>query len=181
MKTWQKILILTLISFAIGGLYLLSVWKHRQDPGVIGRNNASQTLSQDDLVVLRSFFPAHFDDLQRLEGTTVWMQNGYTIPYFPYVGGQVEFSKRVGLIPSAQRLDVKKIVKASVPANVDDGIEHGSRQGPLRHTNWRHAGKRGSLLHRYPVLLRRPARDLHPLAEGCVGGHRCAPGEAGHE
>ena len=33
MKTWQKILILTLISFAIGGLYLLSVWKHRQDPG----------------------------------------------------------------------------------------------------------------------------------------------------
>jgi len=128
MKTWQKILILTLISFAIGGLYLLSVWKHRQDPGVIGRNNASQTLSQDDLVVLRSFFPAHFDDLQRLEGTTVWMQNGYTIPYFPYVGGQVEFSKRVGLIPSAQRLDVKKIVKASVPANVDDGIEHGSRQ-----------------------------------------------------
>ncbi|HUX43572.1 MAG TPA: hypothetical protein VMV57_02365, partial [Terracidiphilus sp.] len=27
-----------------------------------------------------------------------------------------------------QRLDVKKIVKAAVPATVDDGIEHGSRQ-----------------------------------------------------
>jgi len=34
----------------------------------------------------------------------------------------------VGLIPAAQKLDVKTIVKASPPASVDDGIDHGSRQ-----------------------------------------------------
>jgi hypothetical protein len=40
----------------------------------------------------------------------------------------VLFAKRVGVIPAAQRMEVKKIVKAAVPANVEDEIEHGSRQ-----------------------------------------------------
>ena len=128
MKIWQKILIPTLITLVVGGSYLLYVWKQRQNPGIVRQTDASQTLSKDDLAVVRAFFPQHFEDLQRLEGTRVWMKNGYTMPYFPYAGGQVEFAKRVGLILPVQPLDVKKIVKAAVPAKVDDGIEHGSRQ-----------------------------------------------------
>lgn len=128
MKTWKIFLISTLITLAIGGIYLFSVWKHRQDPGTIGRNDASQTLSEDDLAVVRTLFAAHYDDLKQLEGTTVWMKNGYTISYFPFVGGHVDFTKRIGLIPALQRLEIKKIVKAAVPAKVDDGIGHGSRQ-----------------------------------------------------
>jgi hypothetical protein len=122
------ILISTLITLAIGGIYLFSVWKHRQNPGVSGKTEAIDTLSKDDLVVMRAFFPAHYEDLRRLEGTTVWMKNGYTMPYFPYAGGHVEFAKRAGLIPAAQRMDVKKIIKSTAPAEVVDGIEHGSRQ-----------------------------------------------------
>ena len=121
-------LISTLITLAIGGIYLFSVWKHRQNPGVIGQKDANDTLSKDDLAVVRAFFPQHFEDTQRLEGTTVWMKNGYTISYFPYVGGHVEFAKRVGVIPPVQPLEIKKIIKAAVPADVDDGIGHGSRQ-----------------------------------------------------
>ena len=128
MKTWQKVLLPTLVILIVGGIYLFVVFKNRQNPGVVGQNADTQTLSKDDLVVMREFTPAHYDDLQRLEGTTVWMKNGYTMSYFPYVGGRVEFDKRVGVIPAAQRLDVKKIIKAAVPAKVDDGIGHGSRQ-----------------------------------------------------
>jgi hypothetical protein len=128
MKTWKMVLFPTLITLAIGAIYLFSVWKHRQEPGVTRQSGAAQTLSKDDLVVMRSYFPQHFDDLQRLEGTTVWMKNGYTMPYYRYAGGRVEFARKAGLIAAAARLDVKKIVKAAVPANVDDGIEHGSRQ-----------------------------------------------------
>jgi hypothetical protein len=127
-KTWQKVLVPTLITLAIGGIYLFFVWMHRRNPGTIGQNETGQTMSRDDLVVMRAFFPRHFEDTERLVGTTVWMKNGYTMPYFPYTGGRVEFGKRVGVIPSAQRLDVKKIVKAAVPAQVDDGLEHGNRQ-----------------------------------------------------
>jgi hypothetical protein len=127
-KTWKIILIPTLITLTIGAIYLFSVWKQRQNPGVIVKTDADQTLSKDDLVVMRAFSPQHFEDTLRIEGTTVWMKNGYTIPYFPYEGGHVEFGKPVGVIPAAQRMDVKKVIKASAPANVDDGIEHGSRQ-----------------------------------------------------
>ena len=128
MKNWQKILIPMLISILIAGSYLFYVWKQRQNPGVIPQSQASQPISKDDLAVVRAFFPAHFDDLERLEGTRVWMKDGYVIPYYAYEKGQVEFDKRIGLIPPAQALDVKKIVKASVPAKVDDSLEHGSRQ-----------------------------------------------------
>jgi hypothetical protein len=128
MKTWKVILATSLITLAIGGIYLFVVFKQRANPGVIGQSDASQTMSKDDLAVVRSFFPAHFEDTQRLEGTSVWMRNGYTMPYYPYADGHVEFAKRVGLIPAAARLDVKKIVKAALPPKEDDSIEHGSRQ-----------------------------------------------------
>jgi len=127
-KIWQKVLISLMVTLMIGGIYLFSVWKHRQNPGVVPQSNAGQILSKDDLVVMREFFPAHFDDTLRLEGTTVWMKNGYVMPYYLYAGGQVLFAKRVGVIPAAERMDVKKIIKAAVPASVDDKIEHGSRQ-----------------------------------------------------
>ena len=128
MKVWKIIVIPTLVTLVIGSIYLLWVWKQRQNPGVIGQTDASQNLSQDDLAVVRSFSPAHFEDTLRLQGTTVWMKNGYTMAYFKYDGGRVDFGKRVGVIPSLEQLAIKKIVKASAPANVDDGISHGSRQ-----------------------------------------------------
>lgn len=128
MKIWQIMLISMLITLAIGGTYLFSVWRQRQNPGVIEQQIANQRPDLDKLAVMRAFFPAHFEDTLRLEGTTVWMQNGYIMPYYPYTGGRVVFAKRVGLIAAAQRLEVKKIVKQAVSAAEDDGISHGSRQ-----------------------------------------------------
>jgi hypothetical protein len=127
-KTWQKFLISILITLSIGGVYLFSVWKQRQDPGVAGRDDASRPMNADDLAVVRMLFPAHFEDTLRLQGTSVWVKNGYTMTYFRYIGGQVAFAKRVGLIPSAQKLNINKIVKAPVPASIDDGMSHGTRQ-----------------------------------------------------
>jgi hypothetical protein len=103
-KAWQKILLSMLVVLTIGGIYLFSVWRHRQNPGVIPKENARQTLSKDDLVVMREFFPAHLEDTLRLEGSTVWMKNGYKMPYYPYAGGQVLFAKRVGVIPISAKI-----------------------------------------------------------------------------
>ncbi len=126
MSNWKKILIPFAITFAIGGIYLLSVWHHRQEPGV--QHNQQQQVSPDDVAVVRMIFPAHYDDLKQLEGTSVWMKNGNSMPYYPYAGGSVEWSKPVALIPPAQKLDVKKIVKAVAPRSVHDNIEHGDHQ-----------------------------------------------------
>lgn len=127
MSTWKKILIPFAITFVIGGIYLLSVWHHRQERGV-QRNQPQPQLSADDVAVVRMEFPAHFDDLKDLEGKSVWMKNGNSMPYYPYAGGRVEWTKPVGLIPPAQQLDVKKVIKAVAPASVHDNIEHGDHQ-----------------------------------------------------
>lgn len=128
MKTWQKFLIPTLITLAIGGLYLFIVFKHRQNPGIVGQQQPSEQLTADDVAVVRMEFPQHFDDVLDLQGKSVWMKNGYSMSYFPYAGGRVEFAKKVGVIPADQQLDIKKIVKATIPAGVSDGVQHGSHQ-----------------------------------------------------
>ncbi len=126
MKTWQKALIPTLITLAIGGIYLLTVYEHRKNPGVTPPGQEKPRIAADDLAVVRMKFPQYFENTLDLENTSVWMKNGYTMPYYPYRGSVV--FQRVGLIPPNQRLDIKKIVKASPPAREDDGISHGSSQ-----------------------------------------------------
>ncbi|HEY1767465.1 MAG TPA: hypothetical protein VGG26_07405 [Terracidiphilus sp.] len=128
MKTSQKILLSVLATLAIGGIYLFSVWRHRQNPGVVATESEDQRLTPDDVAVVRMMFMTSFDDTLALKGKSVWMKNGYTMPYFPFDNGRIAFSKRAGLIPSAQQLKVENIVKASPPPSVDDSIEHGTRQ-----------------------------------------------------
>lgn len=130
MSTWKKVLIPFVLTFAIGGIYLFIVFKQREAPGV-NRNPAAQPVNPDDLAVVRMDFPQHFDDVKDLEGKSVWMKNGYSMPYYPYSGGRVEWTKPAGLIPPAQRLDVKKVVKAVAPASVHDNIEHGDHQAMI--------------------------------------------------
>jgi len=128
MKDWQKIAIMTLVTLAIGGIYLFSVFEHRRNPGVLPQTAPDQNLTPDDVAIVRMKFMTSFDDALKLQGTSVWMKNGYTMPYFPYESGHIVFSKRIGLIPSAQQLDIKKIIKATPSDQVDDGISHGTRQ-----------------------------------------------------
>ncbi len=130
MKNWQKAALITLVTVVIGGIYLFTVFEHRRNPGVAPNNGSSsdQRLTPDDAAAVRMMFPTSFSDVLKLAGTSVWMKNGYTMPYFPYEGGRIIFSKPAGVIPSAQRLDIKKVIKATPPAAVDDGISHGARQ-----------------------------------------------------
>lgn len=129
MKTWQKALISTTLTLVIGAIYLFSVYQHRKNPGVATQPSENAGLSQDDLAVVRMKFPQHYNDVLSLAGTSVWMKNGYTMPYYPFTGA-VDFH-RTGLIPPDQRLDIKKIVKAvpgdtklyATPIGVIDGSD----------------------------------------------------------
>jgi hypothetical protein len=92
------------------------------------KQGEEQPLTQDDVAVVRMEFPAHFEDVKDLAGKSVWMKNGYTMPYFAYAGGRVDFKEKLGVVPPLQKMDVKKAVEASVPKDVDDGISHGQKQ-----------------------------------------------------
>jgi hypothetical protein len=128
-KLWQKILIPTLVSLLIGGIYLLVVFHQRSNPGAIAGRNAPEPVTQDDLANVRTLSASHYEDLQQLASTSVWMKNGYTITYFPATAaGVIDFKHAFGLMPSLAKLDVQKIAKAAVPATVEDGMGHGTKQ-----------------------------------------------------
>jgi hypothetical protein len=127
LKTWQKILIPTGITLLIGGAYLAIVFHQRSQPGA-GHNQPEQQLTADQIAVDRQEFPQHFNDVKDLEGKPVWMRNGYSMPYYPYANGRVVWMKPAGFIPPAQRLDIKKAIKAPAPASVRNNISHGSQQ-----------------------------------------------------
>ncbi len=146
MKNWQKALIVTLITLTIGGIYLLIVFEKRRNPGVASQANPEQALTPDDVAVVRMMFPTSFDDVLKLQNTGVWMKNGYTMPYFPFEAGHIVFAKSAGVIPSAQRLDIKKVIKAATPAA--GRRRHLARQPPgLRGV--RAAGQRKPLRNRH--------------------------------
>jgi len=126
-KPWKIVVIPTAIMLVIASIYMFTVFKKRQKPGA-SAGEPEQKVTMDDVAVVRMEFPAHFEDLRDLEGKSVWMKNGYTMPYFPYSGGKVDFKKRMGVIAPLQKLNIKKAIKVAVPSDVDDGISHGARQ-----------------------------------------------------
>jgi hypothetical protein len=129
MKLWQKLALITLIVVVIGGVRVYFVWKSRQDPGVVARHgDEPKPLSQDELAVMKQFYFANFDQAKQLEGTKVWIKAGYSLPYYPYTGGHVEFARRIGELPSAEKLSISKLIKAVAPAKEDNRVPHGSRQ-----------------------------------------------------
>lgn len=128
MKSWQKALIITLVTFAVGGIYLFFVWRHRSDPGVAVHNQEKQISNPDDFVIMRAMMPHYFENLKKMEGMTVWMKNGYVMPYFPATGGHIDFKHTAGVVPSAQKLEIKKFVKSSVPLELDTGMSHPAHQ-----------------------------------------------------
>ena len=129
MKTWQKLVLVTLLMVLILGARVYFVWKERQDPGVIGRQaEAGPRPTQDELAYVKLMLINSFTMAKQLEGTTVWVKAGYSLPYYPYAGGAVEFAKRVGVLPAAEKLAISKIVKAVAPAKEENRVPHGSRQ-----------------------------------------------------
>jgi len=118
---------MTVATLLIGGLYLLYVWHERRDPGPVAQQQQTKS-NMDDFVIMRSMSPHYFENLKKIEGMTVWMKNGYVMPYFPAEGGRIQFSHPAGKIPAAQKLVIKKFIKASVPLDLDTGMSHPAQQ-----------------------------------------------------
>jgi len=128
MKLWQKISLITLAVLLIAGARVYFVWKARQDPGVFKKGPEAKPLTQDELAVMTQYYFASFDQARQLEGKPVWIKAGYSLPYYPYTGGKVEFAKRAGLLPGAEKLSVSKLIKAVAPAKEDNRVPHGTKQ-----------------------------------------------------
>lgn len=128
MSTWQRLGLTTLVAVLVAGGYVLYVQHERRaSDAAATKAEESKPVSEDDLSYVKQYLFATFDQAKQLEGMTVWVKAGYSLPYFPYAGA-VEWSKPQGDLPATEKLHIKKLIKAVVPAKVDDRVAHGSRQ-----------------------------------------------------
>lgn len=128
LKLWQKALLSIFVTLAIGGLYLRHVFNERRKPSVMEQQQQHTKSNMDDYVIMRSMSIHYFENLKKMEGMTVWMKNGYVMPYFPAAAGHIQFNHPAGVIPAAQKLELKKFIKSPVPLSVDTGMSHPAQQ-----------------------------------------------------
>lgn len=129
MKTWKKIALITLGVFAIGAIRVYFIWRERNAPVAETKPKyVERRLTSDDVVTVRHLYIDDLKSAKALEGKTVWMQAGYQIPYYGVAGKHVEVTKRLGLLPNAEKIEIKEFVEQAVPESVDDRVPHGTKQ-----------------------------------------------------
>lgn len=126
MKTWQKfaLIIVPAILLAAIGIWRINVARNR--PGVVPHPVVERHLSDEQMVQPRKLYIDDLKSAKDLIGKPVWVQAGYELDYYPYTAHHVDFARKVGVLPSVQRLDIRDIVTEKVPASVEMRIPRGT-------------------------------------------------------
>lgn len=129
MKTWQKLALVILIPAAILAIGIFWIHHKRSTEAVrVQPRYQERALSQDEMVQPRQLFIDDMKSARELIGKPVWIQAGFELEYFPYKAHRVDFAQRAGLLPGAERLDIKDIVTEKAPANDQSRIPLGDKQ-----------------------------------------------------
>jgi hypothetical protein len=128
MKTWQKFALLVLIPVAILAAGILYINHKRNQPVAVPQAAPQRALTQDEMVQPRKLFIDDLKSARDLIGKPVWVQAGYEMDYYPYTAHHVDFAHKAGVLPSAQRLDIKDVTTEKVPASVVSRIPRGDKQ-----------------------------------------------------
>ncbi|HEY0785817.1 MAG TPA: hypothetical protein VGD62_08080 [Acidobacteriaceae bacterium] len=128
MALWKKIALFTLVAVLVLGTRVFFLWRERNAPVADTHQEASMHLSADDIVQPRKLYIDDLKSARTLVGKTVWMQAGYELAYYPYTAHHIDFSRRGGLIASAQAMTITDIVPAKAPASTQRLVPLGTRQ-----------------------------------------------------
>jgi hypothetical protein len=124
MKMWQVIGALTLVILVVAAWRILSYERERDQPAAVNRP-AARELTEDQMVVPKKMFIDSIKSAKELDGKSVWMKTGYTLPYYPYRTGRVVFAHEEGRLPPAQELQVKDFVQVTAPQDWVSSIPRG--------------------------------------------------------
>lgn len=127
MKNWQIIGAITLLVLAIAAWRIISYEHERNSPGVVANKPARRELSEDQLTFVRKMLIDSMKSARVLNGKSVWMKTGYTVPYYPYRTGRIAFSQQAGWLPPTQELQVKDFVEAVTPRDWNSSIARGPK------------------------------------------------------
>lgn len=124
MKTWQVIGAITLVVLAVAAWRILSYERERNQP-VATNQTARRELTEDQMVLPKKMFIDSLKSAKELDGKSVWMKTGYTLPYYAYRTGRVVFAHEEGRLPPAQELQVKDFVQVIAPPDWVSSIPRG--------------------------------------------------------
>ena len=127
MNKWQIIGGFSLIILLIAGWRIISYERERNQPGVAANKPAPRQLTDDELVMPKKMFIDSMKSARALNGKSVWMKTGYTIPYYAYRTGRIDFAHETGRLPNAQELQVKDFVEATTPPDWVSSIPRGAK------------------------------------------------------
>lgn len=127
MKNWQILGAITLLVFGIAAWRILSYEHERNSPGVVATKPAPRVVSDDQLVFVRQMLIDSIKSARVLNGKSVWMKTGYTVPYYPYRTGRIVFSQEGDWLPPTQELQVKDFVEVVTPHDWNSSIPRGPK------------------------------------------------------
>jgi hypothetical protein len=127
MKMWHAVAGLTLMVLLVAAWRFISYERERSRPGVGAQKPAERRLTDDQMVVPKKLFIDSLKSAKELNGKTVWMKIGYTLPYYAYRTGHIDFAHEAGHMPPAQQMEVKDITAASTPPDWASTVPRGAK------------------------------------------------------
>lgn len=127
MKMWHAIAGLTLVVLLIAGWRIAVYERERNAPAVNPHQVAQRQLTDDEMVVPKRMFIDSVKSARELNGKSVWMKTGYTLSYYPYRTGRIDFAHEAGRLPPAQELQVKDFIQATAPPDWVSSIPRGPK------------------------------------------------------
>lgn len=127
MKTWHAIAGLTLVVLLIAGWRIASYERERNRPAADTHAAPTRKLSDDELVMPKHMFIDSLKSARELNGKSVWMKTGYTLPYYSYRTGRIDFAHEAGRLPPAQELEIKDFTQTTTPPDWVSSIPRGAK------------------------------------------------------
>jgi hypothetical protein len=122
----------TFVLIAVVGVRVGMIYRERHAPEPTVAAPAREKIADDDLVFLKKKRQDKIADTKDLVGQPLWVSAGGQMDYYPAAGnGQakhVDYSKTVGTLLGAQKLEVKGFVEQVAPASATHRIPGGDRQ-----------------------------------------------------
>jgi hypothetical protein len=140
MKKWQVFGAITLVVLLVAAWRILSYERERNQP-VATNQPARRELTEDQMVVPKKMFIDSIKSARDLNGKSVWMKTGYTLPYYAYRTGRVVFTREEGRLPPAQELQVKDFVEVTTPPDWVSSIPRGPHNAFVVFTEAGRAGE----------------------------------------
>ncbi len=118
----------TLAVLIVAGIRIGLIYRERNAPEKPVAAPVTQKIADDDLVFLKNKRQSSLADAKELNGTALWISAGGQMDYYPATGKHVDYSKTVGTLLGAEKLQVKDFTEQVAPKAATHRVRGGDRQ-----------------------------------------------------